>query len=69
MAMLERIKAEPGLTRDEIIGKFTDWERDEIYPPLNPMLVECLLDEMAQVNYLERREGRYYPLKRAFQAA
>ena len=69
MAMLEKIKAERGLTRDEIIGKFADWERDEIYPPLNPMLVECLLDEMAQVNYLERRDGRYYPLKRAFQAA
>ncbi len=69
MAMLEKIKAEPGLTRDEIIGKFTDWERDEIYPPLNPMLVECLLDEMAQVNYLEKRDGRYYPLARAFQAA
>jgi uncharacterized repeat protein (TIGR04076 family) len=66
MVMLEKIKAEPGLTRDQIIGKFSDWERDEIYPPLNPMLVECLLDEMAQVKYLEKRDGKYYPLDRAF---
>ncbi len=69
MALLEKIKAQPGLTRDEIIGKFNEWERNEIYPPLNPMLVECLLDEMAQVHYLEKRDGKYYPLDRAFQSA
>jgi uncharacterized repeat protein (TIGR04076 family) len=68
VTLLEKIKAEPGLTRDGLIGKFTDFERDEIYPPLNPMLVECLLDEMAQVNYLEKRDGRYYPLERAFKS-
>ena len=69
MAMLEKIKAEPGLNRDEIIQRFTEWERNEIYPPLNPMLVECLLDEMAQVNYLEKRDGKYYPLERALKMA
>jgi hypothetical protein len=69
MAMLEKIKAEPGITRDEIIQRFTEWERNEIYPPLNPMLVECLLDEMAQVNYIEKRDGKYYPLERALKMA
>jgi len=33
------------------------------------MLVECLLDEMAQVKYLEKRDGRYYPLERALNMA
>lgn len=65
MAMLEKVKTEPGLTLDGILAKFTEWEQTEIYPPLNRVVAEILLDEMGQVNYLEKRDGKYYPLERA----
>jgi len=65
MAMLKKIKAEPGLTPQEIRERFTEWERTEIYPPLNQPMAESLLEQMEQVGYLENREGKYYPLERA----
>jgi hypothetical protein len=65
MAMLEKIKAQPGITKDQILQKFTEWERNEIYPPLTPLVTECLLDEMAHVKYIELRDGKYYPLERS----
>ncbi len=64
MAMLGKIKAEPGITKDQILQKFSEWERNEIYPPLTPLVAECLLDEMAHVKYIEVRDGKYYPLER-----
>jgi hypothetical protein len=61
MDVLEKIKGEPGMTVDEILGKYSDWERDEIYPPLHPLYVSLVLDEMAVVDYIEMREGKAYP--------
>jgi hypothetical protein len=59
--VLEKVKNEPGITVDEILNKFTDWEREEIYPPLNPVNVGLMLDELAEVNYIELRDGKAYP--------
>lgn len=61
MNIFEKIKKEPGITADEILKKFTDWEREEIYPPLNPVNVRLMLDELAEVNYIELRDGKAYP--------
>jgi uncharacterized repeat protein (TIGR04076 family) len=61
MNILEKIKNEPGITADEILNKFTEWEREEIYPPLNPVNVQLMLDELAEVNYIELRDGQAYP--------
>lgn len=61
MAILDKIKAEPGLTPDEVLARFTDWERDEIYPQLTPILSRLFIDELATTDYVEYREGRVYP--------
>lgn len=61
MSILEKIKEKPGITVDEILDKFTDFERDEIYPPLYPVNVQLMLDELAEVNYIELRDGKAYP--------
>ena len=61
MSILEKIKADPGLTVDDIINKYDDFERNEIFPPLNPKLVQFMLEEMAAVNYIELKEGKAYP--------
>ena len=61
MDILEKIKAEPGLTVDDILGKYTKWEREEVYPPLGPVNVRLMLEELAEVNYIELRDGKAYP--------
>jgi hypothetical protein len=61
MNILEKIKAEPGISKEEIRNRFSEWEREEIYPPLTPLILEFLLDELVEVNYIEIRDGKVYP--------
>jgi hypothetical protein len=61
MSILEKIKEEPGMTIDEILSKFTRWEKEEIYPPIYPVNVSLMLGELAAVDYIELRHGRAYP--------
>lgn len=64
MSLLEKVRNEPGIRTDAVISRFSDWERDEIFPPLTPVLVKILLDELAEVGYIEIREGKIYPGER-----
>lgn len=57
----EKVKAEPGLTVEDILSKYTDFERDEIYPPLSAMNIKLMLDELAEVHYIDLRDGKAYP--------
>jgi len=61
MSILEKVKEKPGMTVQEIIDSYTDFERDEIYPPIYPMNVTLMLDELALVDYVEIKDGKYYP--------
>lgn len=61
MSILEKIKQDPGLTVGQILKKFTRSEREEIYPPIYPVNVALMLDEMALVDYIELRDGKAYP--------
>jgi hypothetical protein len=61
IALLEKIQAEPGIKTDEIRDRFTEWEREEIYPPLTPIMVRLMLNELSYVNYIELRDGKAYP--------
>jgi hypothetical protein len=67
MSVLEKVKTEPGITVEGILSKFNDWEREEVYPPLNPVNVGLILDELAEVNYIELRDGKAYPGKKSRQ--
>jgi hypothetical protein len=60
IAILEKIKAEPGIATEKIRDRFTEWERDEIYPPLTPVMVRLMLNELRNVNYIEIRDGKAY---------
>ena len=63
MSIFAKIKAEPGLTVDDILSKYNDFERYEIYPQLNPDLVRLMLEELETVNYIELIEGKAFPKK------
>jgi uncharacterized repeat protein (TIGR04076 family) len=65
MSILEKVKEKPGITVEEILAKFTDFERDEIHPPLYDVIVQLMLDELAEVDYVELRDGRAYPGKKS----
>jgi len=61
ISIFKKIKKEPGIGLQEILNRFSDWEREEIWPPLTPMNMEMMLDELEQVNYIEIRNGKAYP--------
>jgi hypothetical protein len=44
---------------------FTDFERDEIYPPLYSVNVQLMLDELEEVGYVELKDGKAYPGSKA----
>jgi len=60
IAILEEVEKEAGIKIDEILGRFTDFERDEISPPLTPVLLEVLLDALTDMGYIDIRDGRAY---------
>jgi uncharacterized repeat protein (TIGR04076 family) len=60
LTLLEKIEKEPGIKTDDILGKFTDFEREKISPPLTPALLGVLLDALMDMAYIEVRDGRAY---------
>jgi len=60
IAILERIKKEPGIKAEDIINRFTDFERDKISPPLTLVLMKVLLDALEDMGYIEIRNGKAY---------
>ena len=64
MSILEKIKDEPGIQTEMIIKRFTDWERDEIFPPLTPVMVELMLSELSETGYIRIDQGKVYPQER-----
>jgi uncharacterized repeat protein (TIGR04076 family) len=64
MSILEKIKKEPGIPVNEVLSRFTDWEQNEIFPPLTPVVVDLMLDELNETGYIDIVEGKAYPCDR-----
>jgi hypothetical protein len=64
IAILEKIEAEAGINKTEILDRFSEFERDKISPPLTPILIEVLLDALIDMGYVEIRNGKAYSLGR-----
>ena len=63
MAILEKVKEQPGVTVRGILSKFSEWEKKEIYPPLTTLNVRLFLEELEAVGYVELKNGKAYPLE------
>lgn len=61
MNILEKVKKQPGMTVPEILGTYTEFEREEVYPPIYDLNVSLMLDEMTVVGYIEMVDGKAYP--------
>jgi uncharacterized repeat protein (TIGR04076 family) len=60
MAILDKVRKDPGLDVEGILAKFSAWEKDEIYPPLTSLSAQLFLEELASVGYLELKNGKAY---------
>lgn len=60
MVLLDRILRRRAIEIDKILGEFTEEEKYEIYPPLSPILVKVLLEELILLNYVKMKNGRVY---------
>ena len=58
MVILSKVLKRPEIPVEKIIDEFSEEERDEIYPALSPILVECLLEELSLIGFLEVKSGR-----------
>lgn len=61
IAVLEKIEAEPGIGAEELLDRFTPFEREEIAPVLTHVLVGVILDALEDVSYIDIRDGKVYP--------
>lgn len=57
IAILEKIETEPGIRPNEILDRFTEFEKNEIGPILTPVLLEVMLEALRDMQYIENREN------------
>ena len=58
IAVLEKIEAEPGVKAEEILERFTNFEKNKISPPLTPVFLQVLLEALEDMNYIKVHDGR-----------
>ena len=60
MVLLDRVLQKPGTPADKIINEFSKDEIEKIYPPLSPIMIQALVEELEVIGYLEINEGKAY---------
>jgi uncharacterized repeat protein (TIGR04076 family) len=58
MSILSKVSQKPGINVDKILNEFSKKQIEEIYPPLAPMLVQCLVEELELMAFLEIQNGK-----------
>ncbi len=64
MAILSKVLPKPGINVAKILNEFPKKQRDEISPPLSPILVQCLVEELELMRYLEIQNGKAFVTKK-----
>lgn len=60
MVLLDKILRKPGIIIDKLLDEFTPFEREDIHPPLNPIVLEVLIEELELLNYIEILNQQIY---------
>jgi hypothetical protein len=60
MKILEKVKAEPGMSHQDIPRKFTKWENEEVYPPLTPLILGFLVEELVLAGLIQVVDGKLF---------
>lgn len=64
MVLLEKISRKPGIRVEKLLDEFTTFEKEDIHPPLNPIVLEVLIEELNLLNYIETRGRQVYITKK-----
>jgi uncharacterized repeat protein (TIGR04076 family) len=57
MAILAKLRSRKETSADKIIRAFTKDEIEEIYPPLSPVMLQMLVEELELTGYIKTRRG------------
>ena len=60
ISILEKIESEPGIGADDIIDRFTEFQRNGISPVLTPVLTGVLLEALEDMGYINIENGKAY---------
>jgi uncharacterized repeat protein (TIGR04076 family) len=58
MVILNRLKNKPNTPIDKILDEFTKEEIETIHPILSPVMIQCLVEELELVGYLDFKDGK-----------
>jgi len=58
ISLLEKIEAEPDIKVTEILDRFTTFQKEDISPPLTPVLAEVLLGALEDMDYITITDGK-----------
>ena len=58
MIILDSVRDNPGIRIDKILGQLPRVHVEDIYPGLNPVLLEVLVEELEIIGYLEIEKER-----------
>ena len=58
MVILDRVMKKQPIPTGKILEEFSREEIEEIYPALSPIMVDCLVEELQLMEYVETRNGK-----------
>jgi uncharacterized repeat protein (TIGR04076 family) len=58
MAILSKVSQKPGINVNKILNEFSKKQIEEIYPPLSPILIQCLVEELELLGFLKIQNGK-----------
>jgi hypothetical protein len=60
MKILAKVMDDPGAEAAGLLDSYTTFEKEEIHPPLSKVMLECLVQELELMDYLEVKDGKMY---------
>jgi uncharacterized repeat protein (TIGR04076 family) len=58
IAILEKIETEPDIEIEDILKRFSTFEKEDISPPLTPVLTQVLMEALEDMNYVQVLDGK-----------
>ena len=58
MAILGKVLPKQGIEVDKILNEFSNEEKEGIYPALNQVFLQILVEELELIGYLEIKNGK-----------
>jgi uncharacterized repeat protein (TIGR04076 family) len=64
MMILDKVLKKQGIQADRILDEFSKEEIENIYPPLTPIMVRVMVEELTLIGHLNINDGKAYVTKK-----